>query len=59
MVIDKIGYYRGQAICEMTHEKLLDFAAYAMKEIERLKRMELETLDYRIEKEFQRKFHKS
>lgn len=51
MKVDKIGYYRGKPISEMSREELLDFAEYAGKRVQELEVVEKETQDYRIEKE--------
>jgi len=46
----------GKMIEEMTREELLEFAAWAMREIYELQKIERETEDYRLEQELNRTF---
>jgi len=47
----KIGTYRGKEISEMSRDKLLEFAIWASKQIEKYMVMEMDTQDFRLNKE--------
>lgn len=46
--MDKIGVFKGIPISKMTREELLDFAEWAGMELERLKKIEQDTEEYRL-----------
>lgn len=49
--MDKIGYFKGKAISEISREELLDFATWAGERIASLEGIEKETEKFRINKE--------
>lgn len=51
MTFDKIGMWMGENISEMNRDRILEFAAWAGKRIEKLEGIERETADFRIDKE--------
>jgi len=47
----KIGIYRGKEISEMSRDELLEFAIWSSKQIEKYMVMEMDTQDFRLNKE--------
>lgn len=51
MKFDPIGMWCGENISEMSKERLLEFSAWAAREIECLEKIVQETKEYRLNKE--------